>query len=251
MSRFWLTFVFCLGLFTFGVYAAFIDLFFSSYTPTLSAANYFMAFMHTRLPFMLPLAAFFMLHLNPPPRFFSLRFWKLPIVALAAYFAVFYEWVWYAPLIWACLFLLQLCVFSRGRVPADCAFLISYLGVYAASFLYEVPYAASASVKVAPYLLGVGLYVFMAYRFGFRLGVRGLFVLAPLLLLWGFYFTVPAVFLPLYRFAAVPAVLYVAVVVSGKRDFTQGHQPAVFTSGLVSYSPFQVVPPRRNHTRKN
>ena len=190
-----------------------VDVFFSTYSLPLTWNRYLIQFLHTRLPFQLPLILYVGTRVKSSlwQKTWAWQTWAFP-TSLLMCVSVFtwqfnpdylyqtsllgFNWNWAAVLEWSLLFILQLYLYQRCNTQNFVAFTLSYLGVFVGSFIYEVAFFAANgalydSAGLTPYIFCCIIFAAVLYKQKFTPKLWNVTLFFPIILLWMFYFSMP------------------------------------------------------------
>lgn len=191
-------------------------------------------FLHERLPFQLPLIVYLGAHIRSDlwQKIFSWKALVIPtsIMLLVSVFVwqfnpeylyqtslLGFKWNWIAVSQWLLLFILQLYLYQKSGIGNFISFLLSYLGVFLGSFLYEVPFFLKSGGLYLDFMI---IYVFSFMVFAWilfkekaPLRLRHFVFLLPLVPIWIFYFDLP---MWIHRLSVFPYFLLLPIVKSWK-----------------------------------
>lgn len=207
------------------------DVFFYWYNPSLTLSQcVFKCFLHTRLPFQLPLLVYIGTHIksNVWRTIFAWQTWMFPVSLVISISVLVWQfnpaylyqtallgfkWNWVAVFEWNILFILQLYLYQKCATPNFIAFILSYLGVFLGSFLYEIPvFIKSEGIYNTPflitYLVSFSVFASLLFREKKKLKLWNFMIFLPIILIWIFYFNIP---MWIHRLSVFPFFLSLSI----------------------------------------
>ena len=171
----------------------------------LTLSRYFFWYLLTRLPLQLPLVIFITTSIKNKwwQKMFSWKIWSLPASAIISFSAISWHltrspfkteitgisWSWIAYISHTALFMLQLFLYQRSRPNLE-SFILSFLGCYLGSLLYELPVILVLNYPIQKYLyypLTVAIITFGYLLFYQKLKFSKSAIIVSVLLLAPFY----------------------------------------------------------------
>jgi len=194
----------------------------------------FKKFLHAQLPFQLPLIIYAGTRIksNLWQRLFAWQTWIFPVsLLLSISISVWqfnpaylyqtallgFKWNWVAVIEWNILFILQLYLYQKCNTQKFIAFILSYLGVFLGSFLYEIPWFIKTggiynSVFLITIILSFAIFAVLLFREKLKLTLWNFMLFFPVILIWIFYFDTP---MWIHRLSVFPFFLSLSITKRG------------------------------------
>jgi len=190
----------------------------------------FKKFLHAQLPFQLPLIIYVGTRIKSDvwQRLFAWQTWIFPVSLLLSFSIIVwqfnpahlyqtallgFEWNWIAVFEWNILFILQLYLYQKCNTRNFIAFILSYLGVFLGSFLYEIPWFIKTggiyqSMFLITYMFSFAIFTVLLFREKLKLTLWNFMLFFPVILVWIFYFDIPMWF---HRLSVFPFFLSLSI----------------------------------------